>query len=154
QKKYALENISQASFERGLRIAATNNYVGDIKDLLDSLHVNINAQDNEDKKTALHHAVINGHIESITALLTRKAQWDIEDSSHKTAVDYAKEQSNPYIFFILAKNIVPWILKKYQTASEEVVPSNEEALRRALIAENVLDLELLIESEVDIDLQD
>ena len=57
--------------------------------------VDINAQDNETKLTALHMAVIRGHIEITSILIQAFADVSICDGKEKSALDYAFE--NPVL---------------------------------------------------------
>jgi hypothetical protein len=88
--RHSLKDTTSESLEKGLRSAASNNKLNDLKIFI--LHVkNIDAQDNnpEKKYTALHLAVMKGHVAIIKELLQNKARTDIQDAHHKTAASYA-----------------------------------------------------------------
>lgn len=87
--KYKLPDDSQPSLEKGLRVAATNNHVEDLKFFI-SMVKNINAQDANPKvkRTALHWAAIKGHDECYQLLLAAGAKTDILDFEEKMAGQY------------------------------------------------------------------
>lgn len=88
-KKYNLNDSSQACLEKGLRIAATNNQVEDLRQFINFVH-NINAKDSNPSsgKTALHWAAIKGHTACYNLLLEHKAKPDCLDAAGKTPADY------------------------------------------------------------------
>lgn|GEM_PF-6278491 len=90
--KYGLSNNSQESLERGLRMAAHNERVADVKIFIQCVE-NINAQDSNPKKrfTALHLAAMKGNKEIIQLLLKANALANIKDASGQTAEDYAEQ---------------------------------------------------------------
>jgi WD40 repeat protein/ankyrin repeat protein len=90
--KYQLKDASQVMLEKGLRMAANNKNVNDLKFFIKQVN-NIDAQDAnlQSKKTALHWATIKKSKECISALLDAKARADIPDANHKTAFEYAME---------------------------------------------------------------
>lgn len=91
-KKYSLPDTTQASIEKGLRNAATNNQLEDLK-LFTKAVQNINATDSNAKvkRTALHWAAIKGHTECYQWLLEQGAVNTIADADGKTANDYYAE---------------------------------------------------------------
>ncbi len=90
-KKYNLPDSSQVSLEKGLRNAATNNQVEDLKKFI-QLVKNINAQDANPKvkRTALHWAAIKGHDDCCQLLLESGANHSIPDAIGETAAKYLK----------------------------------------------------------------
>jgi SAM-dependent MidA family methyltransferase len=90
-KRYNLPDSTQLSLEKGLRNAATNNKIGDLKILI-KLVKNINAQDNnpERKCTALHWAAIKNHREAYNLLIAANANPNIPDVKGKTPEDYLR----------------------------------------------------------------
>jgi|GEM_PF-4476278 len=92
-KKYNLPDRSQASFEKGLRNAANNNQMDDLKIFL-TLVQNVNAADNNPKfmRTALHWAACKGHNECYELLIQKAANPNLRDASNKTALEYKNEQ--------------------------------------------------------------
>lgn len=92
-KKYELPNTSQNSLEKGLRNAANNNFVDDLKIFIELVE-NLDACDDKKfKRTALHWAVINNHQESINLLLEAGASFSVADASGKTALEYANKET-------------------------------------------------------------
>lgn len=91
-KKYNLPNISQLSLEKGLRQAAYNNQISDLKTFIEHVS-NINAQDNNpaSKKTALHYAVIKKYIECIKLLMDAGADIYLKDAKGNDSLVYAKD---------------------------------------------------------------
>ena len=94
-QKYSLqlEINPQLSITKAFHLAAANNQKSDLELLLPL--VDINAQDNETKLTALHMAVIRGHIEITSILIQAFADVSICDGKEKSALDYAFE--NPVL---------------------------------------------------------
>ncbi len=90
-KKYSLPDNSQASLEKGLRKAATNNNIDDLKKFI-KLVKNINAQDTNPnvQRTALHWAAIKGHDTCYNLLLESGADRNIPDKKGETALAYLK----------------------------------------------------------------
>ncbi len=87
-KKYNLQNDSQASLEKALRIAANNNQVDDLKILIKVIK-NIDAADNQKtKRTAAHWAAFNNHQECYQLLVKAGASVTIEDADGKNALQY------------------------------------------------------------------
>lgn len=93
-KKYSLGDISQTSLEKGMRNAATNNQLEDLK-LFTKYVKNINATDNNPlvKRTALHWAAFKGHKACYDWLLNHGATDSI-DAKGKKAHDYFVEFQN------------------------------------------------------------
>jgi hypothetical protein len=93
-KKYKLSDDSQKSYEKGLRNAAANNFVEDLRLFID-LVGDINAVDENPKsrRTALIHAARNGHMECYQLLLERGANPEIQDASGSTAAQYLEPSS-------------------------------------------------------------
>jgi len=89
KNKYNLEDTSQSSLEKGLRNAAANNKVDDVK-LFIELVIDIDAKDNNPqiRRTALHHAAIRGHREVCQLLLNANAKTNIPDAHGETADCY------------------------------------------------------------------
>jgi hypothetical protein len=87
--KYKLPDDLQASLEKGLRVAATNNQAEDLKVFI-SVVKNINAQDANPKvmRTALHWAAVKGQDECYQLLIAAGAKSDIHDYEGKTAEQY------------------------------------------------------------------
>lgn len=83
-KKYSLPDDTQASLEKGLRNAATNNNVADLE-LFIRVVKNINAQDTNPKmkRTALHWASVKGHKECYRLLQDAGAKANIPDADGK-----------------------------------------------------------------------
>jgi predicted nucleotidyltransferase len=97
-KKYELANTSQPMLEKGLRKAAVNNQVEDLQKFIVKVS-NINAQDSgAHKKTALHWAVIKGHVACVQSLIAADARLDIEDGEGKTAISYASSPKINQLF--------------------------------------------------------
>lgn len=88
-KKYTLPNTSQKTLEKGLRNAAVNNKIFDLKIFLKYVK-NIDAKDDNEKvgRTALHWAAMKGHKECCRFLLAAKAKSNIPDANGKTASEY------------------------------------------------------------------
>lgn len=88
---YALPDFTQASLEKGLRNAAGNNKIKDLKEFI-TLVENIDAQDINPKvkRTALHWAAIKGYEECYKLLQEAGANSNIIDAQGKTALDYLK----------------------------------------------------------------
>lgn len=95
KKKYGLVDLSQNMLEKGLRKAAANNYPDDLKIFIKKVK-NINVQDDNPnvKKTALHWAVAKKHIKCIEILVGENADTHIIDAEHKSALDYAGDDLN------------------------------------------------------------
>lgn len=93
-KKYKLPDDSQKSYEKGLRNAAANNFIEDLRLFID-LVSDINAVDKNPKssRTALIHAARNGHIECYQLLLERGANPDIQDALGSIAAQYLDPSS-------------------------------------------------------------
>lgn len=93
-KKYSLPDISQTSLEKGMRNAATNNQLEDLK-LFTKYVKNINATDSNPliKRTALHWAAFKGHKDCYDWLLNHDAT-DSTDANGKKAHDYFVESQN------------------------------------------------------------
>jgi len=93
-KKYKLSDDSQKSYEKGLRNAAANNFLEDLRLFID-LVSDINAVDEnpKSKRTALIHAARNGHIACYQLLLDRRANPEIQDASGSTAAQYLDPSS-------------------------------------------------------------
>ncbi len=88
-KKYGLPDSTQKSFEQGLRNAAANNKIDDLKIFI-KLVKNINAQDVNPnvQRTALHWAAIKGHKECYQLLINADANPDIPEAAGETASMY------------------------------------------------------------------
>ncbi len=95
---YNLKGEPTANLETAFRRAAATNKVEDLKFLLAQI-TDINKADATQgkQKTALHWAVINGHVDSVRLLVEAGARWDIPDALRKTAADYAKEKNQDVI---------------------------------------------------------
>lgn len=87
--------------EKALRRAASLGNIEDVKFLLD-IGVNIDSQDQnpENKKTALHWAIINKHPEVIKYLLEKNARSDIADAKGNTALNYIEESETEEIRYL------------------------------------------------------
>jgi hypothetical protein len=97
KEKYKLTNVSSpAQLEKGLRRAAASNQVDDITSFL-QLGVDINAADEKQGKTALHHAVLRKLTTCIRTLLANGASYYIYDVESKSALDYAFESESEEI---------------------------------------------------------
>ena len=88
-RKYKLPDQTQASFEKGLRNAAVNNFIEDVKSFL-TIVKNIDAVDDnlDSRRTALIHAARKGHLECYQLLIERGANPEIHDASGNTAQQY------------------------------------------------------------------
>lgn len=88
-KKYKLPDDSQRSIEKGLRNAAANNQVDDLKWFLSKIQ-NINAVDDNptQQKSALHQAANKGFQSCCALLLAHGANPDLKDAKGKSALDY------------------------------------------------------------------
>ena len=84
KKRYNLKDTTPSSLEQGLRRAAVRNNVEDILFLVNTKHVNVNAQDHNEnsKKTALHWAVKENATESVATLLNLGAKTDNEQKNN------------------------------------------------------------------------
>jgi hypothetical protein len=84
--KYALPDQSQASLEKGLRTAANNNRVQDLKSFI-QIVTNINAKDSTpgSGRTALHRAALKGHTKCYQILIEADADPSIPDAQGITA---------------------------------------------------------------------
>ena len=81
-------DYTQRSLEKGLRNAAANNKIDDVKIFLKYVY-DINAQDNgENRRTALHCAAIKGHKDCCRLLIEEGAKQDIPDAKGDTAIKY------------------------------------------------------------------
>jgi tetratricopeptide (TPR) repeat protein len=93
-KRYNMIGSSQISSSLGqlLRKASAKGSLIDIRYCCEVLNITIDEQDVNptSRKTALHWAVIKGHISIVGYLVTRYARVDIADSQGKTALDYAE----------------------------------------------------------------
>ncbi len=90
-KKYRdPKDQTMPSAERVLRRAAKAGNAADVKVLV-SMVCDGDAQDNDlkSRRTALHWAVIKGHVEAAKVLINGGARSDISDASGQTAEDYA-----------------------------------------------------------------
>jgi hypothetical protein len=146
-----LENTFPSSLEKGLRIAAVNNWAEEIARFL-LLGVDINAQDiGRGRKTALHHAVEKNQREFVEELLKFNARIDIKDANGKTVLDYSKE-ATPEIQLLVNRALsntsyissflrfFSWAKSKYQpvnndpSAREQIkkIPEYEEVMRKDL----------------------
>ena len=90
------------SLHTALRRAAAQDSVDDINFLIEE-KCNVNTQDENPNslKTALHWAVIKGHIAAATGLKNASARTDIRDFFKKTSIDYAKEANNSEMLTLL-----------------------------------------------------
>lgn len=87
-KRAILSVYSASSIEQALRRAvATGNQAATIVILQNG--VDIDAQDNNKKRTALHWAVIKNNTKMIELLMNYGAQVSIQDGEQKTPLDYA-----------------------------------------------------------------
>jgi hypothetical protein len=102
--EYRLENMSPISLGKGLRVAAANKKVNDLKVFIQHVD-NIDRQDENElnRKTALHWAVIKESKECAETLVKAGARWDIPDYFKKTALDYAKEKNNNELLAVFIK---------------------------------------------------
>ena len=87
-KEYGLKDESQAELERGLRKAACNNKLDDVRRFI-QLVGNIDAKDPSQGKTALHWAVARNHPACVQELLNAGADPTIEDNDKKIPGHYA-----------------------------------------------------------------
>lgn len=96
-KKYSLNDYTLTALERGLRNAAANNKVDDIKSILALSQLNIDAQDSNptSKKTALHLATERENTDVICYLLEKGANPKIAVANGLTALEVANK--NPKI---------------------------------------------------------
>lgn len=90
-KKYNLSGNTQPLLEKGLRNAATNNQVADLKKFIKFVK-NIDAQDTNPKvqRTALHWAAVKGHDECCQLLLESGANPNILDAAGEAAMKHLK----------------------------------------------------------------
>jgi hypothetical protein len=88
-KKYNLPDASQISLEKGLRNAASNNKIEDLKCFITYVK-NLDAKDTNPKmqRTALHWAAIKGNSECYQLLIQAAVDPMISDAVGKTALDY------------------------------------------------------------------
>lgn len=85
-RKYNLPDNTQTSLEKGLRNAASNNNINDLRFFLRVVK-NINAQDANPKmrRTALHWASVKGHKECYQLLLNAGANLSVPDANGQIA---------------------------------------------------------------------
>lgn len=93
--KYSLPDCAQASLEKGLRNAATNNHLDNLKILI-NLVKNLDAQDSNPKvkRTALHWAAIKKHDDCYELLLQAGANANIPDFNEQTASEINQPSQN------------------------------------------------------------
>lgn len=96
QKKYNLTDLTNQQLEKGLRNAAVNGKLDDLKVFL-KLGANINAPNGSQQKTALHYALEKGHISCVRELIKQGANYNLPDKQGITAYNYA-EQNHLDIF--------------------------------------------------------
>jgi hypothetical protein len=91
-KTYKLSDLSQPNVEKGLRTAACNNKIADLR-VFATLVKNIDAQDENPAKkfTALHLAVDKKHVEAIIVLKSFNAKSDIADAKGVTVMQKVKD---------------------------------------------------------------
>jgi|GEM_PF-3380523 len=63
-----------------------------VKEYLDNPKVNVKVQD-DDKKTAMHHAMQNGNVSIIVLLRRSKAGFGYRDNNGNHPLDYASEET-------------------------------------------------------------
>lgn len=90
QNKYKLTDLNAQQLAKGLRNAAANGKLDDLKTFI-ALGADIDATDNRQKKTALHHALEKKHMLCVHWLIEKGADFNIVDASGTTAGDYAKQ---------------------------------------------------------------
>ena len=92
--KYQVPLEEEIDYGKLLRNTA---HVGDVKILgliLEKLPHIVNAKDNgKTERTALHGAVIKGHVECVKLLLAAEADPHLQDKENKTVIDYANESN-------------------------------------------------------------
>lgn len=115
----------------------------------------MNSQDNETKKTALHLAIENGHVNAARLLIQKGAAMDIKDATDKTALDYLAESGIEAMrALVLPAETVDSILARYTTTTV-TEPSLAQALHKIAQAGEDDHLNVLLEfSDVDLDVQD
>jgi len=110
-KKYGLNDNSQLSLEKGLRIAVVSQGVAgtDLKDIALFIQFidNINAKDTTPNsgKTALHYAVRKNNPKRIKLLLEAGANPKIPDAQGLTAVCYAEQSDNAEIHQLIQEHL-------------------------------------------------
>lgn len=131
--------------EDALRLAAERGYTQCFSLIRTYGKGNINAVD-EDKHTALHHAVLNNEEETVAQLLDQEnIDVNIEDSEGKTPLFYAVE-GNKVNLVALFINKAVFLLKK------EIL---EEVLRHAVTQRYLAITKLLLEvDKIDVNAQD
>jgi len=87
------------NYEKALRRVAFNEGNNEnMLRLLIGFGARIDAQDDDqEKKTALHWAVVKERVENVSVLLILGASASVKDGNRKTAKDYAKESTNEKI---------------------------------------------------------
>ena len=90
QKRYKLTDLNAQQLAKGLRNAAANGKLDDLKTFI-ALGADINAADDKQKKTALHHALEKRHMPCVHWLIEKGADYNIADISGTTAYDYARQ---------------------------------------------------------------
>ncbi len=90
-KKYKLKDDSQIELERGLRNAAANNRLDDLKIFIQKVQ-NINAKDAKTGKTALYWAVFKNNLECVRELLSAGADPRIEDNDQRKPANYTTSE--------------------------------------------------------------
>jgi ankyrin repeat protein len=92
KSRYNLPDLSEPQLARGLRNAAVNGKLDDLKDFIE-LGANIDANDNSQKKTALHYALEKEHMLCVHWLIEHGANYNIADALNTTAYAYARKHS-------------------------------------------------------------
>ncbi|MCH9757406.1 MAG: AMP-binding protein [Gammaproteobacteria bacterium] len=92
-EKYRLPDQSVSSLEKGLRDAAVNNRLQDIKIFLQE-DIDINAADSETQKTALHWASSKGWRACVDYLLVHSADANLLDASGHSSAMYIEHMKN------------------------------------------------------------
>ena len=83
--------------ENNLRIAAAQGKVAQVKRILTTQDININAVDDQGK-SALHQAVMAGHKETAVLLIRHGADVTLKDhQENKTPLDYANNKDRQYL---------------------------------------------------------
>ncbi len=152
-------NATELGLQKILRVEAARGNDEEVFRLLQS-GVFIDAQDNTptQKKTALHRAIENGHINTARLLLAAGASFNLEDCSGVTAIDAAMDSRldgmNALMYEPLSGDDLKRLLSKYKTSKDTEEPSLDKALRRAAAMGCDEDVFCLIESGAVIDAQD
>ena len=116
--KYKLTDLNAQQLAKGLRNAAVNGKLDDLKIFIE-LGADINASDDKQKMTALHHARRKGHVRCADFLIEKGARRDLLNASGEIADDYAQPSSSMSSSGFFKKGTSGAEDKEYNTCSRK-----------------------------------